>query len=881
MSIPLHLAVHVLGLTAAFGLAAFALARPQAVGRGRMSIVIGGLLLAGVHLVSGAFLTDGSWPLYVRTAAYASLAFGGVGGLMGATPVVVAAAPLSAHIAAAVAGVAAAWSSARGRVGQSLPTLPLVVGLVAWAAADALVRTSATLAGGLSIAGSLAIGFWLVRAANQSLLARFVAAFVALLLALVVGLAVASGTLFSNDLREDRLEALGTAASVRADQFSTDWPRDLQASATAVGGERLAEVVAQAAPARTNLDELARELTRLGSVDIALLVDRAGTVLGSWDALSQAPVGGTEQLALAGDPTIGTALAGTTTVGLAGVGDRGLYAIASHPLARAIDGEVRRDDQTGVLLLGRALHDIRALGRSAALAGADVTLVVGGSVAGTTISDPTMAAAVPQALATAAVREGDLGGRNAFIAPAPLIDPDGTVEGVLVFTEDASSVADVQRDTAATLFRIALFALIATALIAAWTARRTTAPITRLTRAAERVAGGDLAFRVDMDRPDEVGRLASAFDHMTESLELREYELIEAAEVESDLRTRLEAVTASMGEGLLATDPDGNVVTVNKTAARLLRSSPGRIVGRDIRRVLRGTVAGEPLIDQLGHVDDLETAEVRGTLGRGRRAVPISAIATPLLDDEGYLLGRVYVMRDITGEVEVERMKTEFLSNISHELRTPLTPIKGYAEVMRVKDIGRERTVEFAENIAEAARRLERIIGMLVDFASLEAGRMEIHLEPTDVGEQIDEVFQRWRKLEPERVFRRRVSKDVPQVNVDPRLLRRCIEELIDNSVKFSEEAITITAERDGIRHVRLTVKDLGMGIEPDALDSILRDFHQEDGSATRRYGGLGLGLSIVQRILDRFGADIVIESELDVGTDVHLYLPVARGKTS
>ncbi|HEX9889940.1 MAG TPA: HAMP domain-containing sensor histidine kinase, partial [Nitriliruptorales bacterium] len=231
----------------------------------------------------------------------------------------------------------------------------------------------------------------------------------------------------------------------------------------------------------------------------------------------------------------------------------------------------------------------------------------------------------------------------------------------------------------------------------------------------------------------------------------------------------------------------------------------------------------------------------------------------------------------VTGEVEVERMKTEFLSNISHELRTPLTPIKGYAEVLRVKELSHERVTDFAGNIAESAQRLERIIAMLVDFAALEAGRMEVKLAPTPVGPEVDLVLDRWRQRLPQRRFTRRLERGLPPVQVDPDLLDRVLEELVDNAVKFSESPVRIRGRDEGDGRVRLTVHDTGSGIEEDELVTILRDFHQADGSATRRYGGLGLGMSIVQRIVERFNGEVLIESDFGEGTDVHLLLPVAE----
>lgn len=115
-------------------------------------------------------------------------------------------------------------------------------------------------------------------------------------------------------------------------------------------------------------------------------------------------------------------------------------------------------------------------------------------------------------------------------------------------------------------------------------------------------------------------------------------------------------------------------------------------------------------------------------------------------------------------------------------------------------------------------------------------------------------------------------------MDADPGLLRRVLEELMDNAVKFSDGPVRIRGARDGDRRVRLTVSDRGEGLSEDQLARVGTEFRQVDGTATRRYGGLGLGLALARRITDRFGAELTIDSEPDVGTDVHLLLPVAGG---
>src|SRR5206468_1243140 len=175
----------------------------------------------------------------------------------------------------------------------------------------------------------------------------------------------------------------------------------------------------------------------------------------------------------------------------------------------------------------------------------------------------------------------------------------------------------------------------------------------------------------------------------------------------------------------------------------------------------------------------------------GRR-VPVALTGAPLRDAAGETVGRVVVLRDVTREQEAERMKSEFLSNVSHELRTPLTPIKGYTEILRRKKFPRAKTETFLDGIAQSTKRLERIVEILVDFAALEAGRLKPRAEPIDVRVFLTGVVDGWKARAGNQRLVRKSADGLPPVLGDERLLHKCLDELIDNAIKFSPEGGTI-----------------------------------------------------------------------------------------
>jgi signal transduction histidine kinase len=229
-------------------------------------------------------------------------------------------------------------------------------------------------------------------------------------------------------------------------------------------------------------------------------------------------------------------------------------------------------------------------------------------------------------------------------------------------------------------------------------------------------------------------------------------------------------------------------------------------------------------------------------------------------------------------------MKTEFLANVSHELRTPLTPIKGYTDILRRKQFPRQKTQTFLDGIMESTKRLERIVEILVDFAAMEAGRLKPHLEPIDLRVFLGSVIDSWKSRSGSHRFVRKVPADLPPVLGDERLLRKCLDELLDNAVKFSPEGGDIEIEAEpaiaaGKRRpsgMRILIRDRGIGIEASKMGTLFQDFRQGDGSETRNFGGLGLGLSYARRVALAHRGEITATSEPGRGSTFTMTLPVA-----
>ncbi len=487
----------------------------------------------------------------------------------------------------------------------------------------------------------------------------------------------------------------------------------------------------------------------------------------------------------------------------------------------------------------------------------------------------------------ATARQGEFNGKDVFVAAAP-IQPGGARGGLppaaaVAVTLSADVIGETRASLFQTLFLVALAAAALALALAAAAGSRLGAPLRRLATAASQISQGDLSVRTGLRSPDEIGLLGASFDEMAGSVERMASELREAA-------AQMEAVLNSMTDALVAADPVGLVAMMNPAAEAMLGVRASREIGKPVVEVIRAQDrSGGSLADRF----ELPNFEAWSAVGmvetRKDQLLPVALSGAPIRSEAGGVLGAVYVLRDMRRELEIERAKTEFLSNISHELRTPLTPIKGYAEMLRrdrdmpeARRLAPEKVSSFLEGILESSERLERTVDILVNFAASTAGKLVLRTEPVDVSALVHQVCERWRSRSPLHRVEELVNGR-PRLLADRRLLERAIDELMDNAVKYSPEGgqvkvgTQLIGAGDG-RAVEISVVDEGIGIAPSDFDRVFADFSQIDGSATRRFGGLGLGLPFVQRVVTAHNGTMDATSEPGRGSTFVIRIPLTSG---
>ncbi len=270
----------------------------------------------------------------------------------------------------------------------------------------------------------------------------------------------------------------------------------------------------------------------------------------------------------------------------------------------------------------------------------------------------------------------------------------------------------------------------------------------------------------------------------------------------------------------------------------------------------------------------------------------VSVTITPVIISGGVLKGFVKVTRDLTErkhyEKELEQarddavlanaLKSKFVANVTHEIRTPLSGVVGLSQLIAQDTNLDQQNHESAIRIFEASKQLLVILNDLLDFAKLEAGKVEIENVPYDVSKVIDDVVGLAKPQAQDKKLSISVTIDsqVPNTVIgDPNKLRQVLNNLIHNAIKFTEiGGIDVFVEKQD-ESLFFSVTDTGIGIAPETQDKLFKPFVQAHESTTRLFGGTGLGLSIAQQLIELMGGTLGLVSEPGQGATIWFVLPL------
>ena len=359
--------------------------------------------------------------------------------------------------------------------------------------------------------------------------------------------------------------------------------------------------------------------------------------------------------------------------------------------------------------------------------------------------------------------------------------------------------------------------------------------------------------------------------------------LLEQVEQE---RRRLEAETTKLNnilgaatDGIFSVLVDGTIDSWNPGMARITGVEARDAVGRPWHAILRlkdgsardvapSTNLAETVPDEAGASLSFQVLRVDGQWRR------LQCTASPVHEPGGGRRGTVLVARDVTAEREVEDLKSDFIATVSHELRTPLTPLKGFLTTLQNAGdtLSSEQTETVFRSMGSQLARLETLIADLLAVAELDRGQQDLHTNPVQLGQLVPHAVD-----SEADGHRGRCTTQVQDVvaQADAVALVRIVRSLVSNALKHTEGSVWVTVGGDH-EWATVSVTDEGPGIPQWHQQRIFGHFDRL-GNHLHRTQGPGLGLTIARSLARRMGGDILLDSELDVGTTFTLRLPAAR----
>lgn len=422
-----------------------------------------------------------------------------------------------------------------------------------------------------------------------------------------------------------------------------------------------------------------------------------------------------------------------------------------------------------------------------------------------------------------------------------------------------AAVNRVQRD----IVGLAIAGAAIAAAVAIFVSARITRPLDALRLHASRVSTGHLDVTTPAVAPRELADLARSFNTMTSRIR----ELVLDAERS---RSRLEAIFASLSDGVVIVDERGIVRGLNAAATRMLETNPVWAVGHPFVVAARDHDLVQ-LMDRAFAGSEARTATIE--YARGGRAIE----ATAQLVTGSHERFGIVVLRDVTALHRLETMRREFVANVSHELRTPLASIRAVVETLEAGAIDDPpAAAEFLQRIIGEIERLTSLVNDLLELGKAQSGRLALKLERLAPHDLIPAGAERLRpqvdRAGLELVVD--VPADLPFVVADRTRIEQVLINLIHNAIKFTPAGrITVSARTDGDA-LRVSVEDTGVGIPESELPRVFERFYKTDRA--RRSEGTGLGLAIAKHVVQAHGGTIAVASQPGKGSRFEFTLPLA-----
>ncbi len=445
-------------------------------------------------------------------------------------------------------------------------------------------------------------------------------------------------------------------------------------------------------------------------------------------------------------------------------------------------------------------------------------------------------------------------------------------KGAVFVYQSLVTVEETSQHTTKIIFLGAGIAIILTTIFAFFLSTRITSPLIKMREGALELARGEFNTKIPIVTHDEIGELAMAFNRMGRQLKYH----INALSQEKE---QLSGILRSMADGVITINRKGKILITNPPADQYLDAYTFDGESDDSDEPAFKLPA--PINELFSKVIENEKASMTEITVQGRTWV---IIMTPLYDND-YVRGAVAVLRDMTDERRLDKLRKDFIANVSHELRTPISMLQGYSEAI-VDDIAetKEDKNELAQIIHDESLRIGRLVNELLDLARMEAGHISLSVESVHVKPYLEKIVRKFQGVAQERevLLELQTNDDPEWVDFDPDRIEQVLTNLIDNAIRHTSPggSVQVIVEASD-QEWEVAVKDSGLGIDEEDLPFVFERFYKADKSRKRnpdqKKKGVGLGLAIAKNLVEAHGGTIHVHSKKAEGTTFLFKLPIDK----
>ena len=397
-----------------------------------------------------------------------------------------------------------------------------------------------------------------------------------------------------------------------------------------------------------------------------------------------------------------------------------------------------------------------------------------------------------------------------------------------------------------------------------------------------KLSSGQFGYKLNIkDASREVRELFKAFNDMSEKLHSYNETSVESLMLE---RNKFEAILMSIANGVVVCDSSDTVQLVNDHAKQLLDVSDDEILKTNIQQYCdnNGIVAFKEKIEEFKNTPISQMSDKPLQFNIEVSEKVLSTVISPMFLQSGDYVGYIIVLIDVTKEVEMDRLRSQFVSNVSHELRTPVTVLRTYSDTLANMgdEFDYETQKEFLGIMNKEIIRLHDMVNDILDFSRYEAGNVKLAKEDHDISKLVQECVNRATILAKEKnlEFVLMLEPNLPQIPINYDSITRALMNLITNAIKYSSENTTIKIRAEKMKdYIVLAVSDQGPGISEENQKKVFDRFFRVETSA-HTVKGTGLGLHLVKIAIEKHHkGEVFVHSKLGEGSTFGFKLPTAE----